>query len=152
MAITVGLFGGDEARRAMIRDEVARPLSVVVERFSGRLSELPTEQAPPIVVLLGVPEILRRGSADPFYDQLIGLQTRWPAVRVAVWADAIQPGASFDLVRVGVLGIVLWPDARPGLWPLLVRGVYARTQTWSRPFDSRPAWRAARESAAAFGG
>lgn len=150
MPISIGLYGGDEARRTTIHTQVARPPTLVVARSCGQLATLQNEPALPPVLLLGVPEIRRRSSDDRFYGLLVRLQTDWPAVRVAVWADAIEPGAASDLISVGVLGIVLWSDARPELWPLLVRSVYARTQTWSRPFDSRPAWRAAREAASAL--
>lgn len=139
MPITLGLFGGDESRRATIHAHVARPPALDVSYSSGQLSMLEVIPTLPAVVLLGVPEIRRRGSDAVFYGQLARLQTDWPAVRVAVWSETLEPGAALDLVGVGVLGIVLWSDARPELWPLLVRSVYARTQTWSRPFDTRSA-------------
>ncbi|MBL8093177.1 MAG: hypothetical protein JNL73_03335 [Anaerolineales bacterium] len=147
MTISIGLFGGDETRRATIHAQVARPPALVVAHSSGQLVALQWEPTLPQVLLLGVPEIRRRRSDDPFYGLLARLQTDWPAVRIAVWADAIEAGAAFDLIRVGVLGIVLWSDARAELWPLLARSVYARTQTWSRPFDSRLARRDAPEAA-----
>lgn len=137
MGISIGLYGGDEARRATIHAQVARPPALVVERSCGQIAALQSEPTLPPVLLLGVPEIRRRSSDDLFYGLLAQLQTDWPAVRVAVWAEAIESGAASDLIRVGVLGIVLWSDARPELWPLLARSVYARTQTWSRPFDLR---------------
>ncbi len=145
MAISIGLYGGDETRRAIIHTQVARPPALVVERSCGQLATLQNERALSPVLLLGVPEIRRRSGDDLFYGLLVQLQTNWPAVRVAVWADAIEPGAASDLISVGVLGIVLWSDARPDLWPLLVRSVFARTLTWSRPFDSKPNRRALQE-------
>lgn len=138
MAISIGLFGGEDRRRAEIQAQVARHSAVSVQSTGSQLAAFESALSLPAVVLLGVPEIRRRASDDLFYGLLARLQADWPSVRVAVWADSLEPGAALDLISVGVLGIVLWSDARPELWPLLVRSVYARTQIWSRPFDMKP--------------
>ena len=138
MTITVGLWGGKNGQLETIRKEIAPLPALSVREMAGYLIQLATETALPAVLVLGLPEIRRRLSGAPLYGFLSTMEAWHPTVRIAVWTDALEDGAALDLTRAGVLGIVLWKDARPSLWPLLVRSVYARTQIWSRPFDMKP--------------
>lgn len=138
MTISVGLWGGKNGQLDTIRKEIAPLPSLSVRELPGYLVQLATETALPTVLVLGLPKIQRRHSGASLYGFLSTMEAWHPTVRIAVWTDALEEGAALDLTRAGVLGIVLWKDAHPSLWPLVVRSVYARTQIWSRPFDLRP--------------
>lgn len=136
MAITVAVISSSVDQRQHVARAVGALPDLVVAHQGDDLKSLHDLPVIPQVVILGVPHLAIRASADRLWKALAWMRKTSPGTRLAVWFEEADAGATADLRANGVAGIVQWSDVRGDLWPKLVRTLFAGSQFWSRPFDT----------------
>ena len=133
MQTVVGLIARDVYKREVVA--VAMRSSSAIRILFERADLKDLMEPNPDVLLLGLTRLTRKSINDPWWSDLIQYHAHTPMVRLAVWFDALEPGAFQDLVSLGVRGVAQWVDAIPATWPRLAQVVHAGASYWTRPFD-----------------